>query len=163
MAASSSRKGLYKVAPTDNSIDNTTIDIIAIHGLGTESPRTWEFKRRGDGRVVNWLSDKNMLPAVVPEARIFTYDWNANYFENAPVQTLLSHAENLLAHVVGEQGSISRPIIFIASCFGGLVLAEAINRAAQEGSSYRHVLLNTAGIVFLATPFRGSDGAKQAD
>ncbi|KAI1159510.1 P-loop containing nucleoside triphosphate hydrolase protein [Nemania serpens] len=103
-----------------------------------------------------------MCPAVVPEARIFTYDWNANYFENAPVQTLLSHAENLLAHVVGEQGSISRPIIFIASCFGGLVLAEAINRAAQEGSSYRHVLLNTAGIVFLATPFRGSDGAKQA-
>jgi hypothetical protein len=65
-----------------------------------------------------------MLPAAIPEARIFTYDWNANYFENAPVQMLLGHADNLLAHVIGEQGSTSRPIIFIASCFGGLVLAE---------------------------------------
>ncbi|ORY58756.1 P-loop containing nucleoside triphosphate hydrolase protein [Pseudomassariella vexata] len=103
-----------------------------------------------------------MLPAAVPEARIFTYDWNANYFEDAPVQTLLGHADNLLALVAGDQGSVFRPLIFIASCFGGLVLAEAINRAAQEGSPYRKVLLSTAGVVFLATPFRGSDAADQA-
>ncbi|KAJ2978093.1 hypothetical protein NUW58_g7604 [Xylaria curta] len=163
MAASSSdREGLYKVAQTDDNIDNTTIDIIAIHGLGTKSPRTWEFKQRDNGCVFNWLSHEDMLPAAIPKARIFTYDWNANYFENAPVQTLLGHASNLLAHVMGERGSTTRPIIFIASCFGGLVLAEAIIRAAQEGSPYRRVLLDAVGIVFLATPFRGSDGAKQA-
>ncbi|RYO74782.1 hypothetical protein DL766_009322 [Monosporascus sp. MC13-8B] len=72
------------------------MSIIAIHGLGTESPRTWEFKRKDGSGVVNWLSDSTMLPAVVPEARIFTYDWDANYFENAPVQTLLGHADKLL-------------------------------------------------------------------
>lgn len=40
--------------------------------------------------------------------------------------------------------------------------AQAINRAAQKGSIYEHILLETAGIVFLATPFQGSDAAPQA-
>jgi hypothetical protein len=65
-----------------------------------------------------------MLPAAIPEARIFTYDWDANYFEEAPVQTLLGHADVLLALVAESRVSKRRPIIFIASCFGGIVLAE---------------------------------------
>ncbi|KAK0623518.1 hypothetical protein B0T14DRAFT_425965 [Immersiella caudata] len=103
-----------------------------------------------------------MLPAALPKARIFTYDWNANYFADAPVQTLLGHADTLLGLIAEGRVSQMRPIIFIASCFGGLILAEAINRAAQEGSAYRHILLSTVGILFLATPFHGSDAAKQA-
>ena len=54
-----------------------------------------------------------MLPAHIPEARIFTYDWNANYFEDAPVQTLFGHADVLLALVTENQVSKKRPIIFI--------------------------------------------------
>jgi hypothetical protein len=65
-----------------------------------------------------------MLPAIAPEAMIFTYDWDANYAKDAPVQSLLGHADNLLALVAEMQGSRTRPIIFIASCFGGIVLAE---------------------------------------
>ena len=98
--------------------------IIAIHGLGTASPRTWEFKKK-DGGIVNWLADGHMLPAAIPEARIFTYDWNANYFKDAPMQTVLGHANNLLALIAENRGSKNkRPIIFVASCFGGLILAE---------------------------------------
>lgn len=96
--------------------------IIAIHGLDTESPRTWEYN--SGSRVVNWLADSDMLPTDFPEARIFTYDWNANSFENAPVQTLLGHADTLLGLIAESRGSNLRPIIFIASCFGGLILAE---------------------------------------
>ncbi|KAK3935926.1 putative kinesin light chain [Diplogelasinospora grovesii] len=104
-----------------------------------------------------------MLPEAVPEARIFTYDWDANFFENAPVQTLLGHADNLLALVLAEsRGSEIRPIIFIASCFGGLVLAQALTRASEEGSAYRQILRFTVGVVFLATPFHGTDAKKQA-
>ncbi len=100
--------------------------IIAIHGLATESPRTWEFKKKGGGGVVNWLSDAGMLPRVVPEARIFTYDWDANCFEDAPVKTLLGHADTLLHLVAESRDSETRPIIFVASCFGGLILAEVL-------------------------------------
>lgn len=98
--------------------------------MGTESPRTWEFKIKENGGVVNWLSDLDMLPAAIPEARIFTYDWNANYFEDAPVQTLLGHADTLLGHIREYTGSEIRPIIFVASCFGGLVVAE-VRKTAQ--------------------------------
>ena len=103
-----------------------------------------------------------MLPAAVPGASIFTFDWNANYFEDAPVQTLLGHADSLLALTKGNQSSSNRPVVFIASCFGGLVLAEALTRAAQEGSPYRQVLLSTVGVVFLATPFQGADAHNEA-
>ncbi|KAK3332561.1 hypothetical protein B0T19DRAFT_415984 [Cercophora scortea] len=157
--------GLRRVVPVGDvdSADHRNLDIIAIHGLGTESPRTWEYKLRGeDGKVVNWLADADMLPAVIPEASIYTYDWNANYFEDAPVQSILGHAHSLLVLISDLQGSNHRPIIFIASCFGGLILAEALTRAAQQGSEYRHILQSTVGITFLGTPFSGSDASQQA-
>ncbi|KAM5352908.1 hypothetical protein ACJ41O_005630 [Fusarium nematophilum] len=162
--------GLRKVAPVSvagETDDKTTIDIIAIHGLGAESPWTWEHKARNrDGRTVNWLADSDMLPSVVPEASIYTYDWNAHYLYDARALDVRSHATSLLALVsehqqVGQQPG-RRPIIFIASCFGGLVLIDAINHAAIKNSPYRNVLVATAGCVFLATPFQGSDGSAQA-
>ena len=39
---------------------------------------------------------------------------------------------------------------------------QAMNRAGLEGSPYQNVLRRTAGIVFLATPFKGSDAYRQA-
>lgn len=99
---------------------------MAIHGLDTESPRTWEYKKKLEhgGGVVNWLADADMLPAAIPEARIFTYDWNANCFQDAPVKAILGHSDTLLTHLAETRGTGARPIIFVASCFGGLVLAE---------------------------------------
>ncbi len=127
--------GLRRVAPVGDASDNTTIEyvdsrlkrtwwsdrdsIIAIHGLETESPRTWEFRKKGT--VVNWLSDTDMLPQAIPEAKIFTYDWDANSFGDAPVKTLLGHADTFLALVAESRSSETRPIIFVASCFGGLI------------------------------------------
>jgi hypothetical protein len=88
--------------------------------------------------VINWLTDPDMLPAATPKARIFTYDWDANYFKDAPVQTLLGHADTLLSHVsdrskVSLSGKMTTPpVIFIASCFGRLILAEVADRAAPH-------------------------------
>ncbi|KAK6859032.1 hypothetical protein PG995_004885 [Apiospora arundinis] len=156
------RLGLHRLVPAEGTTDTTTLDIIAIHGLDTESPRTWIWEK--NGTQVHWLRDSDMLPAAIPEARIYTYDWDAKVFDHAPVQDLLDHADNLLGQVAAErsQNSEARPLIFVASCFGGLVLAEAICRAAQEGSPYRGVLLATVGAVFLATPFAGTDAAQPA-
>lgn len=86
-----------------------------------------------------------MLAQIIPEARVFTYDYNANYHSEAPVETLLGHADTLLkllnhersrvkihtvifgslsALTTGQDQSNLRPLVFVASCFGGLVLAE---------------------------------------
>lgn len=82
-----------------------------------------------------------MLPAAIPEARIFTYDWEANYFKDAPVQTLLDRADNLLTHLRAERGKTERPLIFVASCFGGLILADVSDPETAElhvaNDSYR--------------------------
>ncbi|KAK8127988.1 hypothetical protein PG984_009096 [Apiospora sp. TS-2023a] len=101
------------------------VSMIAIHGLDTESPKTWVFEK-DDGSQINWLSHEEMLPAAIPGARIYTYDWNAKAFDNAPVQTLLGHADTLLGLITAERGQDAqdRPLLFVASCFGGLVLAE---------------------------------------
>ena len=74
--------------------------------MDTQSPRTWEYRKKPEdgGGVVNWLANADMLPAAIPKARIFTYDWNANYFKDVPVQTLLGHADTLLTHLQKDRG-----------------------------------------------------------
>lgn len=55
---------------------------------------------------MNWLCDEDMLPHRVPEADIFTFDYNAKYHDEAPVQTLLGHAQNLLALITEERKEV---------------------------------------------------------
>ncbi len=55
---------------------------------------------------MNWLSDEDMLPNVIPEARVFTYDYNANYHVDAPVETLLGHADTLLKLIDYEREKV---------------------------------------------------------
>ncbi|KAK1634574.1 hypothetical protein BDP81DRAFT_482391 [Colletotrichum phormii] len=137
------------------------IDIIAVHGLDTRSPDTWEFKTM-DGHNVNWLQDKNMLPAEVSNARIFTCDWPAELFEtlDAEEDTIQELALRLLAGIQARPSATNnqrsykdRPILFVASCLGGIILAKALVMAKNE---YLPVRNATRGIVFLATPFRGT-------
>jgi hypothetical protein len=49
--------------------------------------------------VVNWLSDVAMLPAAVPNGRILTYNWNANFYKDAVDLTLKNHAEGLVLDI----------------------------------------------------------------
>lgn len=45
---------------------------------------------------VNWLSNKDMLPAVVPTARIWTFYYNTNYHTEVPVVDILGMGKVLL-------------------------------------------------------------------
>ena len=62
----------------------------------------------------------------------------------------------LLAIQARQYGSEARPIIFIASYLGGIVLAQVLVLTAGPRSEYVHLWEATVGIVFLATPFRGT-------
>lgn len=134
------------------------VDIIAIHGLDTKSPDTWEFKTPLGGKV-NWLKDGHMLPAEVTNVRIFTCDWPAQMFEtiDSEQDTIEELARLLLAaireraHQAQEDGN--RPILFIASCLGGIILMKALVMAR---TNYSDIQKSTRGVVFLGTPFRGT-------
>ena len=57
--------------------------IIAIHGIGAHPDDTWTKAIETDGeqkRYVNWLANDDMLPAVVPNARIMRYGYESQWF-----------------------------------------------------------------------------------
>ena len=61
---------------------------------------------------MHWLRDNDMLPSIIPESRIFTYDYNANYLTEAPVETLLGHADTLLNLISCERNSVRFTAVF---------------------------------------------------
>ncbi|KAI0973523.1 hypothetical protein F4678DRAFT_427013 [Xylaria arbuscula] len=151
---------LRQVYPLADSETATDVDVIAIHGLDTDSPRTWTWEHKDPKLAdVNWLEDPNMLPERIPTARIFTCSWLADLFERPDLTTkMIDEFARLLPAgiknrppVTGQGfGRDSRPIVFIASCLGGVVLMKALVMATREYNTVGQV---TRGIIFLATPF----------
>jgi hypothetical protein len=78
-----------------------------------------------------------MLPHVVPQARIWVFDYNSNYSTNAPKVKLTAIGQNLLALIWdSKEGLGTRPFVFIGSCFGGLVVAQ-VGRPEHNFASRR--------------------------
>ena len=161
----SPRQGVHlrQVNPAKGE-DDTDVDIIAIHGLDTKSPGTWTWVNpRDPTESVNWLADPRMLPNEVGAARIFTYDWPADILQPSDLvqKTIEEYALLLLdgihraLFVTNTTRREDRPVFFIASCLGGVVLAKSLVDAVNH-DEYRRLRRATRGIVFLATPFRGT-------
>ncbi|PMB65569.1 NACHT, LRR and PYD domains-containing protein 3 [Beauveria bassiana] len=160
------RKVVHLEVTLDRNEADTDIDIIAVHGLDTTSRDTWTWKDPQDlknkRKWVNWLRP-GMLPASVDRVRILTCDWPADLLVPSDLVQktieeysllLLDGIENAL--FVGSARQQDRPIVFIASCLGGLILIRALVHADDKRSSYYRLRRATRGIVFLATPFRGT-------
>ncbi|KAI1774254.1 heterokaryon incompatibility protein-domain-containing protein [Hypoxylon cercidicola] len=145
--------------------DNEIIDIVAIHGLGTQSATTWAaWKVDGDPKSgkVHWLKDPHMLPSELTKSRIFTYDWLADVGPHSSLTSIFHHALQLLSSLNITRNNTkteTRPIIFVASCFGGLILAKALVEASQQWEEKRYgaIVRSTVGVAFLGTPFQGTD------
>lgn len=156
--------GLYQVFPDPKNVEETekkVVDIVAIHGLDTRSPTTWiAWKIDGDRNSgdVHWLKDEEMLPKFLPNCRMLTYDWNANIDKDAETESLLGHADKLLLKLSIEisKQKKRRPILFVASCFGGLLLAKALLLASEPFGEYQDIYSLTIGAIFLGTPFQGT-------
>ncbi|KAL8816780.1 MAG: hypothetical protein Q9191_008267, partial [Dirinaria sp. TL-2023a] len=74
--------------------------IVAIHGIGAHPDDTW-CKRIDTGgsseKYVNWLKDRDMLPAIVPDARIMRYGYQSQWFgDEAISQKTSTVAQRLL-------------------------------------------------------------------
>ncbi|KAK7419774.1 hypothetical protein QQX98_003146 [Neonectria punicea] len=162
MAEQSRGVHLTQVHPHPEDNTETDVDIIAIHGLDTKSPDTWVWTSKHPGeRSVNWLADSHMLPREVGSARIFTCDWQADLFQSSDMipMVLEEITRHLLHGIEGrpsapndQPGREPRPILFIASCLGGIILMKALSLADPNNCVRRA----TRGILFLATPFRGT-------
>ncbi|EWG36099.1 hypothetical protein FVEG_00256 [Fusarium verticillioides 7600] len=161
--------GIIQVYPDSRNTTATKekeIDIFVLHGLDARSDKTfvaWRVDGEKGSGDVHWLSDEHMLPSQMPQARILTYDWNANYDKTASKETMRAHADTLLEDIHKNRAEFNRsqvPIIFIASCFGGVLLSAALVGALElqhpQIELRRGIFDSCIGIVFLGTPFRGS-------
>ncbi|KAM0255136.1 hypothetical protein ACHAQJ_006059 [Trichoderma viride] len=131
------------------------VDIIAIHGLNGHPEKTWTDMTT----KANWLCDIDCLPKDVPNARILSFGYNsASYFSRADAD-VQDFASELLAAIKARRRSNAekhRPIMFICHSLGGLVFKQAIVRAHEQDQFYLTLLKNIQGVIFFATPHKGS-------
>lgn len=68
--------------------------IVAIHGLNGHRRKTWTA-RNG----VNWLRDPNMLPDIIPNARIMSWGYDASTHSTKELSAmyLYDHAQKLVS------------------------------------------------------------------
>ncbi|KAK4098107.1 hypothetical protein N658DRAFT_499694 [Parathielavia hyrcaniae] len=99
-----------------------------------------------------------MLPAVVPDSRILLYNYDSRWHAKAPKVRLSLCGEELIRSVrdFRQGATASRPIVFVGYSLGGNVIQHALLYANSD-DDFRHVVMLTAGVVFLGSPLRGSE------
>ncbi|KAI1735945.1 hypothetical protein F4680DRAFT_276252 [Xylaria scruposa] len=139
-------------------------DIVAIHGIGAHPDDTWckTIDRCGERVPFNWLSDKEMLPAALPNARIMRFGAKTQWFGEFVIRQTVSTVTDLLLGALTRDRKNqeivcqARPLIFIAHCFGGLVVMKTLLDAANS-REHCHIFNSVTGIAFMGTPFRGAE------
>ncbi|KAJ9644080.1 hypothetical protein H2199_003948 [Coniosporium tulheliwenetii] len=123
------------------------IDIVAIHGIGAHPDDTWckNVGTEGEGRrYVNWLQEPEMLPSVVPNARIMRYGYESQWFgADAIRQKASTVASRFLLALKRER--------------------KALLEARYDTDKWPGIFASTAGLIFFGTPFRGAEGMSQSE
>lgn len=152
------------------------IDIVVVHGMGAHPQDTWcssiptgmnasgqedpQGQSSEASRYIDWVKDKEMLPSLMPKARIMRFGYRSDSWGPDAVQTRgMDISFKLLYPLARErEGCPERPLIFIAHSFGGLVVLQTLVNAKLESSKYSQIYNSVIGLVFFSTPFRGTDG-----
>ena len=143
---------LIPIIGTEN--DSRRADIIFVHGLGGDPLGTWhpQGKKEAKNSWLTWLGDdyKNIgIWSVAYEVEPFR--WKGS---TMPLADRATNIVDLLdIYEIGE-----RPLIFITHSMGGLLVKQLLRHAYDFGNpSWKRIVENTRGIVFLSTPHSGSD------
>ncbi|KIW35358.1 uncharacterized protein PV07_02057 [Cladophialophora immunda] len=134
---------------------SSSIDVVAVHGLGGDLVNTWTHPKSKKF----WLQD--FLPLQIPDARVLTFGYNADAAFGQSTGEIVDHAKSLLSSLVDkreEQDEIQRPLVFVAHSLGGIVVKQALFQAKLE-PRYESIRDATVGLIFLGTPHRGSGKA----
>lgn len=94
----------------------TASSIVAIHGIGAHPDDTW-CKKLDAGGYVNWLSDLNMLPKVVPQTRIMRYGYESQWFGDETIQLKTSTVAQRLLQSLQRERKVLCSLPTLAHCY----------------------------------------------
>ncbi|MDF5725168.1 MAG: NACHT domain-containing protein, partial [Rhizonema sp. PD37] len=157
-------EGLQPVLGHDN--DNRECDIVFVHGLAGHAWGTWHPEGK-DGKCSEfwpaWLW-KDLKDDGIDVA-VWTFGYKAPRLNWNGVPQSLTVLANELLEFLKDKSIAKRPLIFITHSMGGLLIKKLLETARNIGNETtndpHHVfcqklIKTTKGIVFLATPHRGS-------
>jgi hypothetical protein len=73
--------------------------------MGAHPDTTWTAKRddsEATSPYVNWLTDDNMLPKIVPNARIMGFGYKSQWFGDKSVDTSIVSVSDTAARLLAE-------------------------------------------------------------
>jgi hypothetical protein len=89
----------------------TPCSIVAVHGLGAHPDDTWSKNLGTDDEPqwINWLQEKDMLPAVVPNARIMRFGYKSNWFGPDSIGHSARTVAKRLVPVLEQEREVVKP------------------------------------------------------
>ena len=84
------------------------LSVVAVHGLGATPNWAW-IRKMDEEKRVNWLADKDMLPAKLPNSRIMTFNYESKWLLGAPKQRRSLCAIQLLTALDNKRKEVTTP------------------------------------------------------
>ncbi|RDW59145.1 hypothetical protein BP5796_12069 [Coleophoma crateriformis] len=163
-----SRSGMVLAAGFDLHPPAGGVDIVFVHGLGSNPDTTWHARKpkRTSGTIdeeyVCWITDflpQDFTPEDLRYVRAFFYNYDSWWRKDALVIRLSQLGKQLLDSIHLEMRTTkeerTRKIIFVGHSYGGLVIKQALIQA-KSVPIFHDIAEDTKAVFFLGTPHRGS-------
>ncbi|KAJ2992303.1 hypothetical protein NUW58_g2211 [Xylaria curta] len=174
--APKSEFGLVPIEKFGSKLTADGVDIIFVHGLGSNPDTTWKAKstntpRRNRLQVhlikekdVDWITEflYEDLPSNIRSGiRVFFYNYDSYWCRDA-IRERRSRLGRELSQAITTMGTKTpdRSIVFVGHSYGGLVIKEAIIDAHDfQSKRSANTFKQIKAVMFLGTPHRGSPSA----
>lgn len=152
-------EALYEIANTTNS--ERTADVVFVHGLDGDAYTTWQNGKEGDPDYFFWPEE---LGKDFQNIGIWSIGYPAGISEFGSAGMIIEkRAGNFALKLAISDLGLHRPLIFICHSMGGLIVKSLVVDSQTQADKDRKKIANSVqGIVFCATPHRGSDYATAA-
>ena len=151
-------EGVYPIGNTNKT--DLQADIVFVHGLGGDANETWRYGKQNNAEHFFWPQE---LGQDLPLCAVWTVGYPAGVTRFGKPGMIIEMRAGNIARKLVSSGLGSRPIIFITHSMGGLVVKQLIvNSQIQPDAGYKNLVQMIRGIIFCATPHRGSDFASAA-
>jgi hypothetical protein len=151
-------EGLHAITSPPNQYREA--DIVFVHGLGGASHSTWRYGKVGDPNHFFW---PEALGEDLPKCKVWTVGYPAGITELGKPGMIIEKRAGNLSQKLANAGLGEIPIVFVTHSMGGLVIKSLlVGSQLHADDDRRRIARMVRGIVFCATPHRGSNFANAA-